>query len=388
MKMLKRLLGASLAIAMTATLLLPVHAADPLANSFVTASVSAPKADTAQQKLRVDLLRRNSQGKFAAYDSVQYTCGINRAAGTSAKFTITPKADKVWVEVDYLTDLDGNGTYEMLDGQSKPVNDIMNTKQQLVPRDGVTNPPGNASYVLTKDKSYSLSATVLKARAQEAIKARNNGQAASCPVLYYISVHYYSTSDNKSYTTGYYLSLFDKVIVPSDVKPTAWYYKAIEDCMAKGLFSGTGKDTFTPNGIVTRAQMAQILWNMGGNKTPGSSSFSDVKTSDWFYKAVSWCKKEGLMAGTGNGMFSPKSNLTREQVCVVLYNYAKHTGKNVSKSQSLSGFKDGSSVSSWAKTATQWAVAEGLMSGYNGYLNPRNGITRAELATVLSRFYK
>ena len=105
MKMLKRLLGASLAIAMTAALLLPVHAVDPLANSFVTASVSAPKADNTQQKLRVDLFRRNSKNVFAAYDTVQYTCGINRAAGSTAKFTITPKADKVWVEVDYLTDL-------------------------------------------------------------------------------------------------------------------------------------------------------------------------------------------------------------------------------------------------------------------------------------------
>ena len=284
----------------------------------------------------------------------------------------------------------------MLDGQTTPVNDIMNNKQQLVARNGVTNPPGNAAYVLTKGQSYSLSAAALKARAQEAIKARctaGSSQAvsistsANCPVLYYISVHYYSSTENKSYTTGYYLSLFDRVIVPSDVKPTAWYYDNVEYGLAKGIFSGTGKDTFSPSGIVTRAQMAQILWNLGGSKTSSGASFSDVKSTDWFYKAVSWCKKEGLMAGTSSTTFSPNSTLTREQMAMVLRNYVQHAGKSVSNSKDISSFKDASTAHSWALVGLKWAVAEKLLNGYDdNTLRPRNGLTRAELATVLRTF--
>ena len=92
------------------------------------------------------------------------------------------------------------------------------------------------------------------------------------------------------------------------------------------------------------------------------------------------------MSGSGN-KFLPNTPLTREQLALVLQQYAKRQGLDVTEGKSLSTFADGSSVSEWGRTAMEWAVSTGLLSGYeNNTLRPINGIKRCELAAVLRTF--
>lgn len=390
MPKVKQWLCLILTLVLSTALILPAYAADPLANSFAAFLIDAADTDAPEMNLHVELYRRDETGAFQASGSVRYNCSVNRVAG-QASFYIQPQVDGVWVEVDYLTDLDGNGTYEMLDGQSSPVSDTLTADGQLTFWNGTP-------YSLTCSQTYVLSADTLTARARTALRARNtstSGQAlpsagVSLPdvdtVLYLVTLHYPSSADQKEYTLCYYLRLFDTAIVPSDVPYGAWYYAAVEYTLAQGFIAGTGTDSFSPNGSVTRAQLAQILWRLGGSQQAESVSFSDVSPSDWFYTAVSWCCQEGLINGTDSG-FLPNRALTREELALVLRQYAQNIGSDVTAIRSLTQFTDGSSASVWARDSLGWAVANGLLSGYDGgSLRPGSGMSRAELAVVLRNF--
>lgn len=175
---------------------------------------------------------------------------MNRAAGDPV-FYIQPKTDGVWVEVDYLTDLNGDGVYEMLDGEDRPVCDTMTATGELTPWTGT-----NAT--LKAGQTYLLTAKTLAQRGQEVLKARNTaGTGQTLPeagvaspnaegILYFVSLHYNSPTDKQEYVLSYYVRLYDSVIVPSDVPATAWYYGAVEYALEQGFFSGAGSDAFLP----------------------------------------------------------------------------------------------------------------------------------------------
>ena len=390
MQHLKRWLCLTLTLALSISLALPALAADPLADTFGSLLIDAETTDSPQVNLAVDLYSRNSSSDFALYDSVRYNCTINRLAG-SALFYIQPNTDGVWVEVDYLTDFDGNGVYEMLNGEDAPVCDVMTASGQLVPWDGAGHPLTNGQiYILSADTLAARGLATLSARTtsggEKAISDMDFSAGISDAVLYLVSLHYTSASDGEEYVLHYYLRLFDSAIIPSDVAQDAWYYTAVEYVLAQGLFSGTGEDAFSPNGAVTRAQLAQILWRMGGSLQGSGTNFSDVAPGTWYYDAVAWCSQQGLMSGSGDN-FLPDAPLTREQLALVLRQYATYAGLNTMDGVALSRFTDGSATSSWALAGMEWAVAKGLLSGYdNGALRPANGITRCELAAVLRTF--
>lgn len=394
MRKLKRWLCLVLALSLTSTMALPAGAADPLAQSFAVFLIDADDVDHPEKNLHVDIFRRNESGVFDVDDSVWYTCRVNRAAGDTL-FYIRPNTNGVWVEVDYLTDLDGMEGYEMLDGEDVSASDIMTTAGTLEARSSVDTPQNSKSHALTAGRTYTLSAAALAAAGQAALEARRtpgSGQevairtCADRPLLYYVSLHYFSEADQMEYTMGYYLSLYEGAIVPSDVVPGAWYYDAVEYALSQGLFTGTEEDAFSPFGAVTRGQLAQILWRLGGSKAAEDAGFADVSPSDWYYAAVCWCKQEGLMAG-GEVGFEPGNPLTREQLALVLRQYARYAGTDTGAGRSLDGFADGADASSWAREGLEWAVGQGLLSGYDdNTLRPVRGITRCELAAVLRSF--
>lgn len=391
MTMRKRWLSLFLLLALSITAAGPVRAADPLANSFAAFLIVGDSMDFPQQDLSVEIYRRNADGAFQSDDFVRYTCQINRTAG-DVVFYVQPQTDGVWVEVDYLTDLDQDGVYEMLDGADAPVSDCMTAQGALT---AWTAQPDT----LSAGSTYILSAQSLSAGAAAALAARNTpGSAQSLvqtagtlprtdTVLCLVSLHYLSPSDGEEYTLNYYLQVFESVIIPSDVPSGAWYYDAVEYVLERGLFSGTDEDSFSPGGPVTRAQLAQILWQLGGSHSPRQPvSFSDVSSDQWYYQAAAWCAQEGLMSGTGIG-FSPNATLSREQLALILFNFTRYSGVALSEGESLSAFSDADTVSSWARESMEWAVGCGLLSGYeDSSLRPGSGITRAELAAALRAY--
>ena len=155
----------------------------------------------------------------------------------------------------------------------------------------------------------------------------------------------------------------------ADVEKSDWFADAVAYVTDKGLMNGTGSDTFSPNASTTRGMLMTVLARYAGENTTGSTP--------WYQKGMEWAKANGVSDGT-----NPEVNITREQLVTMLYRYAG----SPAASGSLDNFSDAASVSSYAVNAMQWAVANGIVNGSNGKLNPKNNATRAEVAAILMRF--
>ena len=154
-----------------------------------------------------------------------------------------------------------------------------------------------------------------------------------------------------------------------DVAKSDWFADAVAYVTDKGLMNGTGSDTFSPNASTTRGMLMTVLARYAGEDTTGGAT--------WYEKGMNWAKANGVSDGT-----NPEVNITREQLVTMLYRYAGSPAAN----GSLDNFSDAASVSSYAVNAMQWAVANGIVNGSNGKLNPQNNATRAEVAAILMRF--
>ena len=172
----------------------------------------------------------------------------------------------------------------------------------------------------------------------------------------------------------------------TDVTEKAWYYGAVEYAVRNGLMKGVGNDRFDPEGSMTRAMLVTVLWRYEGEPEAPANTFSDVKAGSWYFDAVSWAAANNIVGGVGDNKFDPDGNITREQMATILYRYCNGKGIDTSKQASISGFPDAGKVSSYAQTAMQWAVAEKLVNGSDGKLLPQGNATRAQVATILMRF--
>ena len=174
----------------------------------------------------------------------------------------------------------------------------------------------------------------------------------------------------------------------TDVKENDWFFKGVEYVVDKGIMSGVSENEFAPAGKLTRAMLVQMLYNMESRPAcDAENTFMDVPVGQWYTDAVIWANDEKIVSGMGEGLFAPNMEITREQMVVMLYNYAKFKGYDVTASADLSAFADTASVSAWAQPAMQWAVAEGYISGMgDSQLAPQGTATRAEIASVIMRF--
>lgn len=175
-----------------------------------------------------------------------------------------------------------------------------------------------------------------------------------------------------------------------DVKLGSWYYNSIVYAVSNGLMNGVGDSKFEPEEGMTRAMLVTVLWRYEGSPKQRPSTFSDVRRGQWYSEAVSWAAKNGIVTGVGDNKFEPDTQITREQIATILYRYAQKKRADTAARGSLSAFPDNGKVNSWAKTALQWCVGEGLIGGTNEngrvYLDPQGTATRAQVATILMRY--
>ena len=154
-----------------------------------------------------------------------------------------------------------------------------------------------------------------------------------------------------------------------DVASSDWFADAVKYVADKGLMNGTDDNQFSPNASTTRGMLMTVLARYAGEDTTGGAT--------WYEKGMNWAKAKGVSDGT-----NPNADITREQLVTMMYRYAgspQADGK-------LDSFSDAASVSTYAADAMQWAVANGIVNGSNGKLNPQNNATRAEVAAILMRF--
>ena len=181
----------------------------------------------------------------------------------------------------------------------------------------------------------------------------------------------------------------------SDVAgPSDWSHEGIDYCVRRSLMVGTGVGTFSPGMSCSRAQIVQILYNLSGDKTDYGNyylPFNDVPTGAWYYDAVAWAYDNDIVSGTGESTFAPNDVITREQMAVILYGYtAKFAPEFTGNAASLNTFPDAGSVANWAYAAMSWAVGNGLISGMGSggvsYLAPQGSATRAQASAIIMRY--
>lgn len=172
----------------------------------------------------------------------------------------------------------------------------------------------------------------------------------------------------------------------ADVKTTDWYSASVAFVTENGMMAGNN-GYFSPNSSLTRAMIAQILYNMENASAAGSARFPDVYASDWFSDSVTWAVSQGYMNGYGSGSFGPNDAITREQLAAVFYSYSQRKGYDVSASGAITSFTDSAAVSDWSEVSVRWAVGAGLISGKSGgRLDPSGTASRAEVAQILMNF--
>lgn len=168
-----------------------------------------------------------------------------------------------------------------------------------------------------------------------------------------------------------------------DVPQTSWFADAVKYVSENKLMNGTSTTAFSPNGNMSRAMLATVLYRMSGETAEAGSSFGDVSSSAYYAAAVNWASSKGIVNGTDRGMFSPDLSITREQLAAMLYRYATEP----SVSADLSAYTDAVSISPYAEKAVEWCVAKGILSGKSATrLAPQDTATRAECAAMLQRF--
>ncbi len=175
-----------------------------------------------------------------------------------------------------------------------------------------------------------------------------------------------------------------------DVKENAWYATSVKFVQEKGLMMGTGENSFNPEQKTTRAMLTTLLYRLEGKPAvTGESKFTDVKSGDYFFAPTVWAKENKIVAGFEDQSFRPDSPITREQIAVILANYARLKGFYQAEKANLTRFADGGAVSKYAAEAMQWANAVGLIQGNDeNKLLPQGEASRAEIAAIIERFYK
>lgn len=172
----------------------------------------------------------------------------------------------------------------------------------------------------------------------------------------------------------------------TDVSENDWYYEAVRYVHEQGLMNGYSDGRFGPNDMLSRAQLAQILFNKEGR--PGVNylmDFSDVAGEAWYTEAIRWATAMGIVSGYGGGRFGPNDSITREQLAVMLWRYS---GSPAATNKELH-FADADKISGYALEAMRWAVENGIISGYgNGQVGPGGQATRAQVAQMLMRFFE
>ncbi|MEF2909905.1 MAG: S-layer homology domain-containing protein [Oscillospiraceae bacterium] len=174
-----------------------------------------------------------------------------------------------------------------------------------------------------------------------------------------------------------------------DVTSAHWAFASVERAAELGLVTGYSDGTFRPDTPVTRAQFVLMLWRMCGKPAAAkAASFADA-SADWYQDALSWAVENGYVNGLSDTRFGPDAPITRQQATAILF---RLNGGQSGTELTLTGiyeqtFADSTTIASWAKDATWWAVYHELVSGVGGSrIAPEANASRAQIAAILLRY--
>ncbi|MBQ6677947.1 MAG: S-layer homology domain-containing protein [Clostridia bacterium] len=174
----------------------------------------------------------------------------------------------------------------------------------------------------------------------------------------------------------------------SDAGADRWSFDSIDYAVKNGYMNGVGNGKFDPEGALTRAMVATVLWRREGSPAPSApSGFEDVRDGEWYTDAVAWAKEVGVVKGLTETTFGPDEYITREQLATMLFRFSSSAPVSVPERADLDPFADDETVSDWAAEPLGWAVQAGLINGTDGKrLDPEGYATREQFAAVIERY--
>ncbi len=170
----------------------------------------------------------------------------------------------------------------------------------------------------------------------------------------------------------------------NDMQDAKWAEEAVYKLAEMGIISGYGDGSFKPGNKITRAEFSKIIVMVTGMYDKNAQcEFTDVKKGDWFYSYVASAEKLGLINGRGNGIFDPNAQITRADICVIVYRYIKMISPEFGKAAALN-FSDSEAIPSYAKEAVGVLLNAGIVSGMDGNrFEPLQPATRAQSAKIV-----
>jgi len=174
----------------------------------------------------------------------------------------------------------------------------------------------------------------------------------------------------------------------TDTDSEAWYHDAVHYAVAKGIMKGVDNNKFEPFAKTDRATIVTVLYRLEGSpevKTRGS--FDDVKAGLWYSDAIEWAVSNEIVLGYGDDTYGPDDVVTRQQMAAIFYRYAKYKGIDVNADMSIGQYRDVEKISGYAYDAMNWTVDTGLINGTSTYyLDPLEDSNRAQIATIFMRY--
>ena len=176
----------------------------------------------------------------------------------------------------------------------------------------------------------------------------------------------------------------------TDVKSGDWFRADVEYVYENGFMNGKTSTIFGPDGATTRAEAVTVLWRMAGEpRSEQTLAYTDTAEDAWYSQAVRWATSAGVAGGYGDGRFGPNDLVTREQLAAMLYRLASWQYGEAPQAEDALTFDDASKVSSWALVPMRWAVKNLIIIGIQGnLLDPQGTAVRAQLAAISSRYAK
>lgn len=175
-----------------------------------------------------------------------------------------------------------------------------------------------------------------------------------------------------------------------DLDPTMWYHRGVDYVLNRGMMNGVATTQFAPDWDVTRAMLVTVLWRAEGKPAGADTTFTDLEDGLYYVDAVKWAAANGVVNGYSDTVFAPNDAITREQFAAIMYRYAKNKGYDVTAGENTNilSYSDYDAISEYAIEAMQYTLGSGLIKGRTETtLNPKDNTTRAEMATILYRFF-
>ena len=174
----------------------------------------------------------------------------------------------------------------------------------------------------------------------------------------------------------------------SDVEEERWSAESITNAVKNGYMNGVGDGRFDPEGTLTRAMAATVLWRREGEPEPAEDSgFIDVPAGEWYAAAVAWAREAGVVKGVTDSLFDPDGAVTREQLAAMLFRYASSAPVSEPDRADLTKFDDSGKISEYAAEPLGWAVEAGLIKGVGeDLLSPDGYATREQFAAMIGRY--